>query len=191
MQSKEQHARDTEQIIDIRPWSDNDLALLERLMGDPVMTEHLGGPETQQKIRERHERYLRNKPADLATMFVIVVGTERLATGSIGYWQKEWQGHSIWETGWSVLPEFQGQGIATRAIAKIVERARSEQKHRFLHAFPSVNNVPSNAICRKAGFRLLEQVDFEYPPGHLMHCNDWCLDLLGPASTSHTDTADT
>jgi len=41
--------------VDIRPWSDGDLPLLERLMGDPAMTEHLGGPETPEKIRERHE----------------------------------------------------------------------------------------------------------------------------------------
>ena len=48
---------DTKHItVDIRPWSDRDLELLQRLIGDPVMTEHLGGPEIAQKIRERHER---------------------------------------------------------------------------------------------------------------------------------------
>lgn len=111
-------------------------------------------------------------------MFVIVIGPERAAAGSIGYWQKEWQGKYVWETGFSVLPEYQGQGIATRAITKIVEQTRGERKHRFLDAFPSVDNAPSNAICRKAGFTLQGQVDFEYPPGHPIRCNDWCLDLF-------------
>jgi len=32
---------------------------LERLMGDPNMTEHLGGPETPEKLRERNDRYAR------------------------------------------------------------------------------------------------------------------------------------
>jgi RimJ/RimL family protein N-acetyltransferase len=183
---------DTEHItVNIRPWSDRDLELLERLMGDPVMTEHLGGPETAQKIRERHERYWRSSQSGLDQMFVIVVGSERAAAGSIGDWQKEWQGQHIWETGWSMLPEFQGQGIATRAIAKIVERAGSERKHRSMHAFPSVDNAPSNAICGKAGFTLQGQVDFEYPPGHLMRCNDWYLDLFATVSDARADTDDT
>jgi RimJ/RimL family protein N-acetyltransferase len=164
--------------VDIRPWSDRDLALLERLLGDPAMTAHLGGPETPQKIRERHERYSRSDQPGLSSMFVIVLGPERADAGSIGYWQKEWQGQLVWETGFSVLPEYQGQGIATRALAKLAGHAGRERKHRFLHAFPAVDNVPSNAICRKAGFTFQGQQDFEYPPGHPVHCNDWRLDLL-------------
>ncbi len=170
---------DKEQIdVAIRPWSADDLPLLERLMGDPAMTEHLGGPESPEKIRERHERYCRIRDADNGPMFVIVVGRERAAAGSIGYWEREWQGQHVWETGWSVLPEFQGRGIATRAIAAIIGRACAAQKHRYLHAFPAVDNGPSNAICRKAGFTFQAAVDFEYPPGHRMRCNDWRLDLF-------------
>lgn len=175
--------RNTRQFnVDIRPWSYHDLELLERLMGDFVMTEHLGGPETPEKIRERHERYCRSSDSGPDRMFVTVVGSEHVAAGSIGFWEKEWQGERIWETGWSVLPEFQGQGIATRAIAAVVERAHTEQKHRSMHAFPSVANAPSNAICRKAGFTLQAKVDFEYPPGHRMQCNDWHLDLFATRS---------
>jgi len=47
-----------------------------------------------------------------------------------------------------------------------------------VHAFPSVVNAASNFICKKVGFVLLNQVDFEYPPGRLMRSNDWQLDLF-------------
>src|SRR5262249_23038652 len=151
--------------IDIRPWSDGDLPLLERLMGDPAMTVHLGGPETPEKIRERHERYRQGSQSDKARVFVIVVGPARVAAGSVGYWDREWRSQHVWEAGWSVLPEFQGQGVAAKAIAAVVERARAEGKYRFIHAFPSVDNGPSNAICRKARFTLQQEVEFEYPPG--------------------------
>jgi RimJ/RimL family protein N-acetyltransferase len=164
--------------VGIRPWSDGDLPLLERLMGDPAMTEHIGGPETSEKIRKRHERYCRSSDSGRDQMFVIVFGPGNIAVGSIGYWEKEWQGQLVWETGWSILPEFQGHGIATRATALVVKRARAEGKHRFIHAFPSIDNAPSNAICRKAGFALREEVNFEYPPGNMMRCNDWYLDLF-------------
>jgi RimJ/RimL family protein N-acetyltransferase len=164
--------------VDIRPWSNDDLPLLERLRGDPMMNEHLGGPETPEKIRERQERYRLSSETGVNPMFVIVVGLERVPAGSIGYWEKDWQGQSIWETGWSVLPEFQGQGVATRATLIIIGRVRAMAKHRYLHAFPSINNAASNAICRKTGFTLQGEVDFEFPPGHIMRCNDWRLDLF-------------
>jgi hypothetical protein len=32
-------------------------------------------------------------------------------------------------------------------------------------------------VCRKAGFELLGEADFEYPAGHPLRCNDWRLDL--------------
>jgi RimJ/RimL family protein N-acetyltransferase len=162
--------------VNIRPWSNEDLPLLERLMGDPAMTEYLGGPETPEKIRDRHERYCRI--SDTGEMFVIVAGPGKAPAGSVGYWETDWQGEHIWETGWSVLPEFQGQGIATQATLLVADKARTEGKHRFMHAFPSVDNGASNAICRKAGFILQGEYDFEYPPGHPMRCNDWRLDLF-------------
>ena len=44
--------------VALRPWATGDLDLLQRLLGDPRMTEHLGGPEAPDKIVKRHERYL-------------------------------------------------------------------------------------------------------------------------------------
>jgi RimJ/RimL family protein N-acetyltransferase len=164
--------------VNLRPWSDADLALLRRLRGDPAMNLHLGGPEAPEKILERQKRYFQSSQTGINPMFVILVGPEKTPAGSIGYWERDWQDQTVWETGWSVLPEFQGQGVATLATMIVIERTHAEGKHRFLHAFPSVNNAPSNAICLKAGFKLLGEVDFEFPPGHLMRCNDWSLDLL-------------
>lgn len=66
--------------------------------------------------------------------------------------------------------------IATQAT--VIGRARAEGKHRFIHAFPSVDNGPSNAICRTAGFSLQGEADFEYPPGHFMRCKAWRVELL-------------
>ena len=45
--------------VTLEPLGSDDLLLLERLMGDPRMTEHLGGPESPDKLRERQGRYER------------------------------------------------------------------------------------------------------------------------------------
>jgi RimJ/RimL family protein N-acetyltransferase len=78
-----------------------------------------------------------------------------------------------------VVPEFQGRGIAVAATSQAVALAKRDDK-RFMHAFPNVDNAPSNAICRKLGFDLLEACEFEFPKGHFMSCNDWRLDLRAP-----------
>jgi RimJ/RimL family protein N-acetyltransferase len=165
--------------VRLEPWGKDDLPLVRRLMGDPAMTEHLGGPESEEKLVERQARYERVAEGGTGRMFKIVDEATGAAAGSVGYWEKEWRGGTVYETGWSVLPEFQGRGIAVEATRQAIAAARAEDRHRYLHAFPSVENAPSNAICRKLGFTLLEECDFEFPPGSWMRCNDWRLDLLG------------
>jgi RimJ/RimL family protein N-acetyltransferase len=129
----------------------------------------------------RQQRY--EQIGDLGTgrMCKIIDEVSGLAVGSVGYWDREWAGETVYETGWSVIPAFQGRGIAAAGTALVIDAARAERTHRFMYAFPSVDNPPSNAICRKLGFTLLEAREFEYPPGNLMQCNVWRLDLFADA----------
>jgi RimJ/RimL family protein N-acetyltransferase len=166
----------TTAVVRIEPWAAGDLPLLERLVGDPVMMEHLGGPESPEKIADRQRRY--EQAAEQGDrMFTIVDLATGDKVGSVGYWHRAWRDAEVYEIGWSVLPAFQGRGIARAATALAIERARADAGHRFVHAFPSVGNPPSNAICRRLGFTLVEACELEYPPGHMMQCNDWRLDL--------------
>jgi RimJ/RimL family protein N-acetyltransferase len=159
--------------VRIEPWGEDALPLLEQLLGDPAMMEHLGGPESPEKIRERHARYV---PAD-SGMYRIVDVPSGEAVGSVGSWPRRWRGEEVSEIGWSVLPAFQGRGIAGEAAALTIALARADAARRFLHAFPSVGNPPSNAICRSLGFTLLGVSEVEYPAGHPLTVNDWRLDL--------------
>jgi hypothetical protein len=76
----------------------------------------------------------------MAASWQIVLLPELEAVGTIGYAERVWQQETVCERGWSVLPPFQGRGIA-------------------------------------AGFSLIGECDFEFPPGHLMRSNDWRPDL--------------
>ena len=161
--------------VTLEPWGSGDLPLLERLMGDPRMTEHLGGPEAPEKLRKRQSRYESLEGGD--RMFKIVDKASGAGAGSVGYWTREGRDEQVYEVGWMVALEFQGRGIAAAATAQAIERAKLDGGHRFMHAFPKVDNAPSNAICRKLGFELLEACELEFPKGHFMACNDWRLDL--------------
>jgi hypothetical protein len=69
-------------MVTLEPWGSGDLPLLERLMGDPRMTEHLGGPESTEKLRERQKTYERLEGGD--RMFRIVDRANGAGVGSVG-----------------------------------------------------------------------------------------------------------
>ena len=69
--------------IRLEPWGEDDLLLVEKLMGDPEMTTHLGGPESPEKLAERHERYLRANDSKARMLKIVDDGTGE-AVGSVG-----------------------------------------------------------------------------------------------------------
>ena len=162
----------------IEPWGDGDLPLLERLLGDPAMMAHLGGPESPERIAKRQAEY--RQPG--SRQYRIVDPDRGEGAGWVGYWQREWRGSGVFEIGWAVAPEFQGRGLARAGAGLVIALARAERDPRFMHAYPSVDNGPSNAICRRLGFEPAGVVDLEYPPGTPMRCNDWRLDLAAASA---------
>jgi RimJ/RimL family protein N-acetyltransferase len=173
--------------VHLEPWSESALGLLRRI-NTPQMRHHVGGPESEEKLLARHRRYLAMPETGRGCMFAILLGHEMV--GSIAYHQRDWQGEQIYETGWNVLPPYQGRGIAAAAgtalIAIVHAAAHQPDRPRHLHAFPSVENAPSNTLCNRLGFTLLGACNFEYPPGSgtLMRSNDWRLDLADPTPPS-------
>lgn len=176
--SEPPHGRVDQNAVRIEQWGEGDLPLLKKLLGDPEMTKHLGGPESDEQLVKRQERYERLTESGKGRMFKIIYEAIGEAVGSVGYWDTAHQGEPIYEMGWSVLPAYQGRGIARAAVIQAIAVARSDGKYRFLHAFPSVENPASNVLCQKTGFTLIEECEFEYPRGHLMRSNDWRIDLF-------------
>ncbi len=164
--------RRDETILEIKTWVEKDLALLFQL-NEPEMMKHLGGPESAEQIERRHKRYL--EIGNKGCMFSMVL-PEAGAVGSVGYWQTV-RNDEVYEIGWSVLSSFQGRGLASQAVRALIAIIKDERKYSSIHAFPSVHNAASNAICRKLDFKLLGECEFEYPPGSFMLCNDWCMKL--------------
>jgi RimJ/RimL family protein N-acetyltransferase len=162
--------------VRIELWSEDDLPLLRRTVGDPDMTRYIGGPESEEALADRHARYVKDAESGDGRMFKIIDEASGESIGSVGYWDRD-ADEDLYEAGWFVLPEFQGRGVATAAMRLVIDRAQADGKHRYLHAYPSVDNAASNALCATLGFELLGASDFEYPPGNKLRCNDWRLDL--------------
>ncbi|MCI4345993.1 MAG: GNAT family N-acetyltransferase [Thermoplasmata archaeon] len=166
--------------VSVRPYAEGDRWILERTLGDPIQMVNLNGPESVEHIGKRHSRFLAMSTDSRAgSQFTILAGPLQAPAGNVGYWESEWGGQTGWEMGWFVLPEFQRRGIATAATRLIIDRIQKLRSHRLVLAFPSVENHPSNAICRKLGFTLAGRVTSEYPAGSTrsLEVNIWKLTL--------------
>lgn len=159
--------------VEIVPWGIDDEPLLHALLGDPAMMTHLHGPESPEKIAARHRRYLAIAADPRGGTFKILVDGQ--AAGWVGYWESSWAGEPAFELGWSVLPAFQGHGVATAATRLALARLREDGRFRVAYAFPAVENAPSNALCRKLGFEDRGVVEVEWPKGHTMRSIRWRL----------------
>ncbi len=159
--------------VRIEPWGTGDLPLLVAL-NDAELTKHVGGPERPVELAERQARYER---AD-SRQFKILVEDRDDPVGWVGYWERTWHDRQVWEIGWAVISGLHGRGIASSATALLIERARAGRGHRMVHAFPRVENAASNAICRKLGFTLVGETDFDARRAGVVRCNDWALDLV-------------
>ena len=140
------------------------------------MTAHLGGPETEDKLLDRHRRYLQIDDPGAGLMFAVVLSDGQRA-GHHRVLGTDLAAQAGLRDGLERQASLHGRGIATAAARAVAVRARSQHRHGELHAFPAADHPASNAVCRKAGFTLRGETDFEYPPGTIMRCNDWQLEL--------------
>jgi RimJ/RimL family protein N-acetyltransferase len=141
---------------------------------DPEVMRELGGPVPREEIPALHKRRLEGVATD-PWWFVIVTDDEASA-GEIGIWATEHDGATVHETGWMLAREFHGRGLASAALAQLLERARAEPRFEQIHAWPGVTNPASNALCRKFGFRLLGEEEGSYRNA-ILRVNHWVLNL--------------
>jgi len=162
--------------VTIEPWAEDDLELLRRINA-PEMTHYLGGAESEEQVLARHRRYVALNGQDTGQVFRVVAHPDQVSAGSVGYWDHEWGDGLVAEVGWSILPPYQGRGFAVAAMRALITVASSGHRYARMHAFPRIENAASNAVCRRLGFTLIGEIDFEYPRGHPIRCHDWRIDL--------------
>lgn len=160
--------------IALLPWDESGLELL-RALNTPEGKAHLGGPESEEKTLDRHQRYLTYHHPGQDEMLRVSAGDDVI--GSVCYWERDEAGEQIYEMGWELLPRVHCRGFGTAAAAALLTRLRPLARHRFVHAYPTPDNAGSNGICRKLGFELPGTADFEYPKGTSSPHNIWRLDL--------------
>jgi RimJ/RimL family protein N-acetyltransferase len=161
--------------VELAPYTDAHLELSIALETDPVVMKELGGPISRERVQKVHPRRV-----DDPWYLTIVPEPSGPSVGTIGIWSTEHDGATIFETGWMLLPAYQGRGLASAALRELIARASADGRFPAMHAFPPVTSAPSNALCRKFDFELRGRHEFVYADRPLQ-CNHWVRVLSVPA----------
>jgi len=155
----------------LHPWQPDDLAVLESA-NSPEMTVFLGGVESDEDLAARHALYVGFTQAGGGGMFRIEVDGE--PAGYAGWWDEEHEGMPVFEVGCAVGPRWQGRGVATEVLRRVVGLAQATDPKPVV-GYAAVGNRASNALCLRVGFELrgtgmfpMDDEDFEV--------NIWVID---------------
>ncbi|HEX3678911.1 MAG TPA: GNAT family N-acetyltransferase [Galbitalea sp.] len=149
-----------------------------RMRCDPAMMAELGGPLPRNGIEAKLDTDVRKTRADdyWVSMIVPDLAAPDIVAGTVGLWSHEdGDDAGLTEIGWMVLPEFQGQGYAKRAVRAVLERARDDGRWGVVHAYPGVSKAASNALCRSVGFTFGGERTVPFA-GRELHTNHWLID---------------
>jgi GNAT superfamily N-acetyltransferase len=106
--------------MQLRPLTREDRRLYEHIYTEPRMWTELGGV-LDQDMAAKLERDVASVEADRHWVLVIVTN-DGTAAGTVSLWDHEWEGKTIDEIGWMVLPEHQGRGLASAGVAQALRR---------------------------------------------------------------------
>ena len=163
-----------------------DVGLRVRLQADPQVMAELGGSRPREAIERAHAKSLALAAEGRCWPLKVVLDDATSPAGGVDVFESSHGDETFYEIGWMILPEFQGRGIASRAVRKVLEMARAERKFGQVHAFPAVTNGPSNKVCEKNGFTKLGEREVEFA-GRTLRCNHWRIDLFSnPAPVART-----
>lgn len=162
--------------VRLQPWTEADLAV--ELRNDAAdMTVFLGGPQGEEVVRRRHERFLRGQADGTISPFTVWSDAADEPVGAAAYWQIEHHGDAVYECGWFVFVPHQRHGYAQAAVRLLLEHAAARGDRDTVFAFPRVDNKASNALARSVGFVNTGVEDSEYPKGVPITVNAWAFDL--------------
>ena len=108
----------------LRNVSPADVDAYVRMRCDPAMTADLGGPQRAEDMPAKVRRDVAEVLADRSWIVMIIDDDDPTSVaGTVTLWFQSDHGPHYAESGWMVLPEFQGRGLAKAAVREVLRRA--------------------------------------------------------------------
>ena len=162
--------------LGFRPWSADDFELAWGLWGDPEVTRLMGGPFSEQYVRERLAREietLRSLGVQYWPCFLRATGEHVGCCGLRPYKLED----RVFAFGFHLRPQYWGQGLADEAARTVLAHAFSTLTFSSLIAGHHPENHASRRLLGKLGFRYSHDA-FYAPngidqPWHVLSAEDY------------------
>ena len=128
---------------------------LEALLGVSVADDWSGFPEALPVLRASYEK---NPNGHTWGSLFFVDPRVRTLVGFGGF-KGPPSSDAVVEIGYAIAPAFRGQGLATDAVAQMVQRAFADPSVRAVDAHTLGHANPSTRVLEKSGFRKLGEVN--------------------------------
>jgi RimJ/RimL family protein N-acetyltransferase len=147
--------------LGFRCWTEADFPLALALWGDSQVGRFIGGPFSEQKVKERLTEHIAmmNTHNMQYWPFFLLANDEFVGCAGLRPYEPE---KKIYELGAHLLPAYWGQGFAREAGEVIIDLAFSTLGAKALYAGHHPKNGASRALLAKLGFRYIRE-EF-YPP---------------------------
>ncbi|HTS51417.1 MAG TPA: GNAT family N-acetyltransferase [Bryobacteraceae bacterium] len=146
-------------------WLSSDLPLAQGLWGDPQVARFLGGPFTEEQIRQRLERHiglLRDYNVQYWPIFLLETG-DHVGCGGLQPYRLD---EGIYELGFHLHRAYWGRGLAEEAARAVIRFAFESLGLETLFAGHHPENAASRRVLGKLGFKYAgEDV---YPPSGML-----------------------
>ena len=141
----------------LRPWSASDLSSLVKYGDNPKIAQNLtdGFPHPYTEESGRNFLEMVSKTNDL----ILCIEIDGEAVGSVGIHLKKDVHRKNAEIGYWLAEPFWGQGIISRVIPQMVEKAFGQFDIERIYAGVYGRNMASQRVLQKAGFQV--EVTFE------------------------------
>jgi RimJ/RimL family protein N-acetyltransferase len=143
----------TDGVVLLRPWTDQDVAVVTAAVQDPLIAKHTRVLENQ--TEEQTRAFFRTQEPARRAGESIAFAIEEVATGlfagTVGLLRFSWEEHRG-EVGYWLAPEGRGRGLATRAVRLVAPWAIGELGLGRLALHTDIDNEGSQRVAERAGF---------------------------------------
>jgi len=142
----------------LRQLENHDAEQIHKLRSDPAVNAYIGrsistGVEEAAGFIKKITASIEHKQS---MYWAISLREDAHLIGTICYWNFDVENDTV-EIGYEMLPEFQGRGLMTEAIKRVIEYGFEEMKVKTITAFPSADNTGSVALLKNAGFKVTDK----------------------------------
>lgn len=145
---------------------------LETLLGVSVAEEWAGFPEALPILLESYAK----DPAEHTWGSLFFVEPHERTLVGFGGFKGPPSSDAVVEIGYAIAPAFQGRGLATDAVAQMLQRAFAEPSIRAVDAHTLGHTNPSTRVLEKSGFQKIGEA-YDPDAGAVWH---WRLERLAP-----------